>query len=198
MTEKLNEALRTLDPANDEDWTSEGLPKLEPIREAVGDPNLSRAKLSALHPKLSRSTFDEWVSEMDGAEADALEAAENAPETQELEAVRDEVERLEAEVAEWQAAVADAQRELSLRQGALDQALDRRTRLAPKISQADMTKEHIMRQRAAKHAARGDGTPNPMSAIDTQLRGRARSRPTAPVDVHGKHAIGGVQPAGRD
>lgn len=52
----INEALASLDPANDDQWTADGLPKVDVIRAATNDYALTRADITNAAPQFTRET----------------------------------------------------------------------------------------------------------------------------------------------
>ncbi len=73
MSEKILEVLGKLDPSNDNQWTTEGQPKLEIIRLLSGDPKVSRDQLTALAPTLTRESLRKELA--DKAAQDAVGSA---------------------------------------------------------------------------------------------------------------------------
>ena len=47
-------ALRLLDPKNDGDWTSDGLPLIDRIQELLNDQTVTRAEITAADPEFCR------------------------------------------------------------------------------------------------------------------------------------------------
>jgi len=54
MDEAIKAALSKLDPANDEHWTSGGLPSMPVMKELVGKSDLTRAEVAAVAPGFDR------------------------------------------------------------------------------------------------------------------------------------------------
>lgn len=54
---ELKEALQTLDPANDEHWTSAGLPRVDFLVQLTGKEDLRRSDVEEAAPKLNRESF---------------------------------------------------------------------------------------------------------------------------------------------
>lgn len=52
---KITDALAKLDPANDNHWTSDGLPRIDTVRMLAADQTLSRELITAEAPDFSRS-----------------------------------------------------------------------------------------------------------------------------------------------
>lgn len=53
---KILEALGKLDPANENHWTADGLPRIETVRMLAGDQTITREQITAEAPDFSRST----------------------------------------------------------------------------------------------------------------------------------------------
>lgn len=75
----LAEAIAALDPANDDHWTADGLPRMDAIMELTGDPSITRKHVTDAAPQLTRSNAAAAVpAEGEGAptgEGDQSEAA---------------------------------------------------------------------------------------------------------------------------
>jgi hypothetical protein len=72
----LKQALKTLDPSNDEHWTTGGLPRMEVLEALVGK-ELTRADVEEVAPDLKRSTAPE-LKVADPPPADNDHVAEGA------------------------------------------------------------------------------------------------------------------------
>ena len=55
MKEKILEALQKLDPTNDNQWTQEGLPKLEALKFMMGGENVTREQVNEAAPGFTRA-----------------------------------------------------------------------------------------------------------------------------------------------
>jgi len=66
MTTQIQEALKQLDPANDDLWTSEGLPRLDVLKEMLGNP-VSRAQITEAAKMFTRANPVIEVPETEGA-----------------------------------------------------------------------------------------------------------------------------------
>jgi hypothetical protein len=73
----LKQALKTLDPANDEHWTSGGLPRMETLEALVGK-ELTRADVEEAAPDLKRSNAPEPKAAAD-TDNDPAPQPPNAP-----------------------------------------------------------------------------------------------------------------------
>jgi hypothetical protein len=73
----IREALSKLDILNDNHWTADGLPRLEPVRMLVGNQSLSREEVTKAAPGFSRQTpkLDDAVQN----DVAATQAAANPP-----------------------------------------------------------------------------------------------------------------------
>lgn len=74
---ELSEALAQLDPANDEQWTADGLPKVDAVADLVGNAELKRADITAAAPDFNReaATAAKAASESAGGEEPKAEEA---------------------------------------------------------------------------------------------------------------------------
>lgn len=72
----LDEALKALDPANDDHWTSDGLPRVDVITGLVGQA-VTRADITGLAPGLTREAL---AGSVDGDKGDEPEASDKAVE----------------------------------------------------------------------------------------------------------------------
>lgn len=131
INEKITEALAKLDPDNDEQWTSEGLPRVEVVAEVAGIAALTRKEINEAGRGFTRDVARSMKSadadpEADGddgddpfgdtptssteqskqrSDDDADEPDEQLPET---EVLRREYDRLKAEIEETEIAIAAA------------------------------------------------------------------------------------------
>lgn len=55
MSERLHQILRQLDPDNDAQWTSQGLPRLEAVEELMGE-SVTRKQLTEVDPEFTRES----------------------------------------------------------------------------------------------------------------------------------------------
>lgn len=58
MTSSIKEALEILDPADDEQWTEDGLPLVEIVRELTGNQNLKRKDITDAAPLFTRENSE--------------------------------------------------------------------------------------------------------------------------------------------
>lgn len=78
--QKLVDAIRSLDPADNKHWTKEGLPMIGPVEKAYGQGSLNRQAVAEALPGWNRETAVAWNEQkaVDEAEALAAAAAPNA------------------------------------------------------------------------------------------------------------------------
>lgn len=74
MKEKILEALMMMDSMDDEQWTTDGAPKVEKVAELGEIENLKRADIIDAAPKFSRENFD--VSQVEAEEEQSEVEAE--------------------------------------------------------------------------------------------------------------------------
>lgn len=56
MTTKIQEALKQLDPANDDHWTADGLPRMDAVEKLVGSSDITREDVTNAAPDFTRDT----------------------------------------------------------------------------------------------------------------------------------------------
>lgn len=66
MTDKLKAALDKLDPANDNHWTQDGLPRIDTVRMLAGNPALTREDLTEKHGDFNRTVSQERSNKATG------------------------------------------------------------------------------------------------------------------------------------
>jgi len=76
----LRQALDQLDPANDEHWTADGLPRMDALVAILGDATITRAAVTAAAPGLNRTTAAGQADLALGMETEAEVEADVAPE----------------------------------------------------------------------------------------------------------------------
>lgn len=84
MAEKILNALKGLDPKNDDSWTADGQPRLEAVKSAVGDQTITREQVVAASPGFNRKSAAEAppaapIAGVAGTGAGATSAAPSAP-----------------------------------------------------------------------------------------------------------------------
>jgi len=168
----LNEALAKLDPANDEHWTAEGLPRTDALAKLLGR-TISRKEISEAAPELSRSST---------VEADEAEASPPAEAQASLE---DRLAEAHAAVVVAEAKVNEAKRELAEATAAEDAIIserEREDRSKPgHLRQQEHIMEHIRRhnERRSKSAPVQRAATSPPSKLDGALQA-SRKRPEFP------------------
>lgn len=81
MSKNITDALSKLDPANDNHWTQDGLPRLDTIKILAGDPSLTREAVTAAAPDFNRGSAQQaaaWAQQA-GAGTTPAAPAEPAP-----------------------------------------------------------------------------------------------------------------------
>lgn len=82
MSQKILDALKALDVANDNHWTADGLPRLDTVKMLAADPTLSREAVDTAAPGFTRTTAKEYVvpaPDSAGNAAGAATVGEGAP-----------------------------------------------------------------------------------------------------------------------
>lgn len=204
-TSKIRNALQQLDPANDQHWTEDGLPREGVVRTLANDPNISRAAISAASPGFQRNptkpTASAAVQEIDaltgepilppGANASPLDSDEDNedPTKNTGELMTDDEVRvlLEQRVTDAARALTDAQAAVrAANQGVLDAQAHLQkvkgdlSREFPPMTAAQNVKQYIASElagRAAMHHNYGGGNNGiaPGSQIDAAMQ-RGNSR----------------------
>jgi len=59
MSEAIKKALLELDRNNDDNWTADGLPRLDVVKQIAGDPTVSREKINSILPGFTRTSDPE-------------------------------------------------------------------------------------------------------------------------------------------
>jgi len=65
----LRTALANLDPDHADDWTADGLPRIDALADRMGGAKPSRAEIMAIAPELTRDTFDAVAPQLSAAVA---------------------------------------------------------------------------------------------------------------------------------
>lgn len=88
--EQIREALLKLDPTNNSQWTNEGLPALDDLKELIGV-RVSRAEVTEAAPMFSRDhpTFEEPAAE---------KIDDSLSEDEELQAVKNQLDEVDAQI----------------------------------------------------------------------------------------------------
>lgn len=75
MSKNITDALSKLDPANENHWTQEGLPRLDTIKILAGDPSLTREAVTAAAPDFNRASAQQAAAGAQQAGAGTTPAA---------------------------------------------------------------------------------------------------------------------------
>lgn len=172
MNEQILKALRSLDPANDEHWTGQGLPNVLAVAKLSGITTLTRKQITDADPALNRETakipFVEPVLAQDEPNAPSMFVAQRNEKQVELEAIRAQIEAL--------AIQAD---ELSREIDSLTNQIDKET---PPPNLTDSIRSYVDRQNELR-ASRVPESVMPISQLDAALashRSRGTHRPDYP------------------
>jgi len=79
------EALNTLDPKNDDQWTADGLPRMDVVEGLVGDKSITRADVTNAAPDFTRETAADVPDPDPAAGEDAVPTPDAANEAADLE-----------------------------------------------------------------------------------------------------------------
>lgn len=79
MSKNITDALSKLDPANDNHWTQDGLPRLDTIKILAGDPGLTREAVTAAAPDFNRASAQQAAAGAQQAGAGTTPAAPGQP-----------------------------------------------------------------------------------------------------------------------
>lgn len=112
-TMSLAGALASLDPANDADWTSSGLPRIEALEALTGVP-VSRADVDDLAPDLRRDGAPEPSDPPPADNAHVADGAEQFPETVAAPEKSPQAVTAEADAAQRRDGLSPEERLLSL------------------------------------------------------------------------------------
>lgn len=185
MEQKIRDALAELDTQNDDHWTAEGLPRLDVMKDKVGEA-VSRADITNAAKGFTRKTPNLEVEKPEqtgtGETVDAQATAPTetqdvqAPATQEDEEQEEELEPVEGDEAvekEFADATANyhaAQDRLRKAQAAMDVVTQRRAREAAKVSDSHTVKAYQASQNAQREqqARRQRAMAEAMAATRTQ------------------------------
>lgn len=166
MNDKIKEALAKLDIDNDDHWTTEGLPRLDVMKDLVGVA-VSRADITAAAKGFSRKTpnLENEKPELTGSGEQADEEASTVAETQDGETTEEteteevtEVEEgsdeaIEAEVAAARKNLDEANARYKAAVEAMDVVIMRRSKEANRETQASTVKAFQESQRKQREKA---------------------------------------------
>ena len=211
--EQIVEALRSLDVANHDHWTSDGHPRMDVLQELVGDPSLTRKRVNEASPNFTRSTADGLpdapglspATEQGALAAPVLEdpapADDDAPapadEDPAQEDTSEEEDELTTQLADVDARLAEAQKGMSALQreahelnAARDRLIEERDRQrTPHDDQVE--RMHFIRSQAELRRARA-GERSLVREMELNARGLAssstldQSMATRPGHGHGR------------
>lgn len=186
MSKKIREALLKLDSANEEHWTTEGLPRLDVMKDLVGEA-VSRADITGAAKSFSRSNATLEEATPEGGEqtqpdagappADVTPPVTTPPAEPTVETPFDdtgeELEGDEAVEAELEAArknFADAQERLREANAAMDVVINRREEEAAGRTTAHDIKAYQKSQQAQRigNANRARAMANAVKAVQDQ------------------------------
>ena len=110
---KILEALGKLDPANENHWTADGLPRIETVRMLAGNQTITREQITAEAPDFSRSAAVVPGAEQPTQETPAVEQQDKVVDYSEaIEKAQAEVARLTEIKNEVEAALGKATKDL--------------------------------------------------------------------------------------
>jgi hypothetical protein len=183
MEDKIIEALGLMDAMDDEQWTSDGAPKVEAVASLGDFENLKRADIINAAPKFSRSNFDvskDIVEEQPSVEDEETSVLNDMgydhPEIVQAQEEFDEIVSAEANFKAEKKKRSDALAEVTAR--LMHQKVD------PQTNQRE-----IMRTIASSNAARAGRVANfqknrsllldqhPVSPLDQSKSGEKKVRP---------------------
>lgn len=141
MEEAIREALDLLDTENDDHWTSQGLPKVDVIREIAEDPSITRSQIESACPGFCRSVESQTVDMQ--AEAPAVDSIEDNTGTVE---VGDELEAEQKTLAEMQAAAEKLRLAIDKQMGRVDELILEKQKSDSRRNQAEEYQRHIQVQ----------------------------------------------------
>lgn len=176
MNMELINALRQLDPANDEHWTANGAPALEPVRTTLGRV-VQRKEVTTAAPDLTRDTFAAWLEALDNPGGNDLqtEGGDNG-QVSPAQAAADDLFARRAALEAREGTLATKIRELNDERNAVVQELDA---VIKEIEEEDLrvnpmarVKDHIQRQKEER-ARRVLGDVGP-SVLDKTLAMRPK------------------------
>jgi len=159
--ESIREALSVLEPSQDEQWTADGLPRMDVIETLVGDKEITRKDVTDADPEFCREEAQKRLDDAQraleeaAAEADSEENPDGLQETEKAETqtapvdpAKDKGEIVQDELQE----VSEQIEELLGHQAEIQQAIDQLQRKQAKLQrtkQAMSTPEEDMKARMA-------------------------------------------------
>lgn len=146
MSNKILDALKKLDPADDKVWAENGEPILEAVQALVGDAKVTRKQLTDAAPTLNRATFEQWLAEV-SPPIEVQKQVASAKPTEEALA------EAEAEERELTQRIAQLQRDREIKQQEVRELQTQHALEHPPLKPAEAIQQHIASQ-AAERAAR--------------------------------------------
>lgn len=169
MKQKIRDALANLDVENDDQWTAEGMPRLDVVKEVVGTA-VSRADITAAAKSFTRKTpnLDVEEAEQTGSGESADEAA--ASEETETAMSPGEEDEVEAELKAAQDALYKAQDRLRAAQAAMDAVVDAKVKAGAQQTTSHDIKAYQKSQQEQRErlARRRQHAAAAMAAAETQ------------------------------
>jgi len=163
MQTRIREALAKLDTANEGHWTSEGMPRLDVMKDLVGQA-VSRADITSAAKSFTRKTpnLETEAPELtgNGDSADVQEsdivAGANTEEPSYVQEEEEADKKVEAEFVEAQKGIDKANRRLLAAQAAMDALITRRARAQSSVTTAHDVKayQHSQNRQRQQGAAR--------------------------------------------
>ena len=103
----IQTALELLDPANDEHWTADGLPRVDVVAELLGDSNVKRSDITDAAPNFTRESAAKPQEDPDIGNGDSRQAVPS--DTSDNPAERDGTQRSEGHERPAEAVAHDAE-----------------------------------------------------------------------------------------
>ncbi len=190
----LSEAIRSLDPKNDEHWTENGLPQLAVLKELTGK-HVSRKEATDAEPLVTRGRLlggenttirppEADISQNPEVEVGKKSEEDEAPVESEPEKV--DVEALDEEIAEYSKAIHDLDEEINALQRVRVDLVAKRDACITKKDDAQRVNpnaalQHYFATRAKVREELLTRRPGEPSDLDRRLMTRARNpRPITP------------------
>jgi predicted nuclease with TOPRIM domain len=151
---QIEEALLQLDVANDDQWTQDGLPRVDVIQVLTENNTVTRAEITAVDPTFSRYPVnkEEIPNESETINQDSPKAETNKSKKEEIEA---KVEAVKAELAELVSEKAFLDKKVEDKQKELDLLLDSLTEEFPALSPAQAIQDYLQKSAQIRAARSG-------------------------------------------
>ena len=177
---EITEALKKLDPENDEHWTNQGLPALNPLAEILGVKNVKREQVTEADPQFNREAARQSKQEP-GPAADDQPTEQKQDEASEEDEGEKDIHQLiadaDAEVEAIRHQKTELERELTKAQNERDRLITIRDSGEDRHHNQREIIRHIQRQNEARKAQR---TPQPGSAAPSDLDASLSVKKTRP------------------